>query len=799
MAACSVTAIALLLLLPREAVAQMPMPAFPHAIDAAAAGSAANAATTPRPYLTWADYPVRPGQTVLLEGSNLPLDAAVEITAVSSGQVRSVQPWPGQGSANSLKFALPADLPMDVYSIIVGGSSPLLVNAPEVWSFHGDLGNSSTPGSLLRLFGRGLALVPTTPDVTPDTERSWMPGASAPPAGLTAAQTERELVALIGDALARQQRIDAQRLLDELQQSLAQHRIVAPAATATTTTRLMLTPEGLAARHEVVVLTALQADNFTASFVLPPSLALGQYRLSISNSPNDSLPYMDVSVFVSPTRPVVSTLNVRAPLAWRAERFVVPLPPPGQRYPTCKGAYGSKPGDPSRAYDSMADIATTMVKAQQNGGGTVFFRRGQYWLSGPLVVPPGVRVEGEGQSLVSLYFREDTRETAPKPSYVYSNIASVHPQNASGLLQLIPQAAGCGAQGCCVAAYDGASPSHVVLQACNHSSPRQGVNITVGHDATGGAAVSLAWGNRCLASSAGRPVLSSSICGTAEALWRIQPGLDGDSHLLQVQQLPIAAGCLTAAVPRNSKAKPRTELELDQCWHINATANFIIPGIAPPPPPVTPTTTAWAVANITLYISHWYNGVFTVDNPEFFSLRGVRVRANPWFAENPSDRQNSTRGRTAPYQIGNMFNSHMLVANAENFEVLDCDLFSAGGSVIHSSRNGPARFGNVARNRIFNGMTSHWFDNARNVIFEDNWMTGVSLTAYGNNIDTYGGGYAQNIVLRNNTVGYHCKSRLHSTCIWRLFCTPPPLDHRFFQSFPFPVALPLHPVLCATS
>ena len=31
--------------------------------------------------------------------------------------------------------------------------------------------------------------------------------------------------------------------------------------------------------------------------------------------------------------------------------------------------------------------------------------------------------------------------------------------------------------------------------------------------------------------------------------------------------------------------------------------------------------------------------------------------------------------------------------------------------------------------RMWNGMTSHWFDNARDIIYESNVMTGVSLTA----------------------------------------------------------------------
>ena len=54
----------------------------------------------------------------------------------------------------------------------------------------------------------------------------------------------------------------------------------------------------------------------------------------------------------------------------------------------------------------------------------------------------------------------------------------------------------------------------------------------------------------------------------------------------------------------------------------------------------------------------------------------------------------------------------MVTANTMNFAVTDSDLYGAGGAIIYSSKGGPARFGDISRNRIWNGMTSHWFDNA---------------------------------------------------------------------------------------
>lgn len=35
--------------------------------------------------------------------------------------------------------------------VSVAGSAPLLLNAPEVWTVHGDLGNTSTPGGWVSL------------------------------------------------------------------------------------------------------------------------------------------------------------------------------------------------------------------------------------------------------------------------------------------------------------------------------------------------------------------------------------------------------------------------------------------------------------------------------------------------------------------------------------------------------------------------------------------------------------------------------------------------------------------------
>ena len=51
--------------------------------------------------------------------------------------------------------------------------------------------------------------------------------------------------------------------------------------------------------------------------------------------------------------------------------------------------------------------------ADANQGGVVYFPRGQYFVTGPLLVPNGVILRGEAAELVSIYFGEDNEHSAP--------------------------------------------------------------------------------------------------------------------------------------------------------------------------------------------------------------------------------------------------------------------------------------------------------------------------------------------------------------------------------------------------
>ena len=51
-----------------------------------------------------------------------------------------------------------------------------------------------------------------------------------------------------------------------------------------------------------------------------------------------------------------------------------------------------------------------------------------------------------------------------------------------------------------------------------------------------------------------------------------------------------------------------------------------------------------------------------------------------------------------------------------------------------------------------NGGACHWFDQAKQVIFENNICTGNNPMTMGNNLDSYGGGYQQHVYLHANKI-----------------------------------------------
>lgn len=124
------------------------------------------------PQVFWASDPVRPNETVLLQGADFAGQPRVEVTRLADGDATApagagdvgTAAWTAaavlQGSDCSLKFALPADWKMGVFACRVTAagatSAPVWINAPDPWWVQGDRGAACSPGGWLRVFGKSL-------------------------------------------------------------------------------------------------------------------------------------------------------------------------------------------------------------------------------------------------------------------------------------------------------------------------------------------------------------------------------------------------------------------------------------------------------------------------------------------------------------------------------------------------------------------------------------------------------------------------------------------------------------------
>lgn len=112
----------------------------------------AGAAVAESPVVTWASYPVGGGEHVLLHGGDWGANPRVEV----AGREEAATVLSDTG----LVFPLPGNGEAIVEGRVRNGqgvSRPFTLNAPTVWWLQGDGGDASTPGGVLRVFGRSLA------------------------------------------------------------------------------------------------------------------------------------------------------------------------------------------------------------------------------------------------------------------------------------------------------------------------------------------------------------------------------------------------------------------------------------------------------------------------------------------------------------------------------------------------------------------------------------------------------------------------------------------------------------------
>ena len=126
-----------------------------------------------QPRVFWASAPVRPDETVLVQGSDLGPNAVVEMARLGDEptkepgptDIKLIRKWTAvpvlQASDESLKFAVPAAWEPGVfaYRIQVGKTvtEPKLLNQPDPWWVQGDEGEAASPGGWLRVLGKSLS------------------------------------------------------------------------------------------------------------------------------------------------------------------------------------------------------------------------------------------------------------------------------------------------------------------------------------------------------------------------------------------------------------------------------------------------------------------------------------------------------------------------------------------------------------------------------------------------------------------------------------------------------------------
>ena len=322
------------------------------------------AGAPPAPTITWASQPVLPGETCVLQASNF-VGATVLLTPLDHGEPQqAITITPHTYGNASVFFTVPAGIPVGPFSCrlrsVTDGalSAPFAVNQPDAWWWQGDLGNRSTCGGWLRVFGSSLSF----------------PGAM-----------HRTAVRLC------------------------------PVAGTGPCTVLVAMDENPSAYHAAFAIPASEAGMLAGEYYLA-LVACG----GVTSCTDADLAFTNASTFAfgPAAMPNFNTVTVVAsrPATWAghpASGKVFNVQHFGATGFSCKT---DREDCGVHDFNATAPIKAALAAATQAGGGIVFFPKGRYMLDvgkAGLVIPDNVVLKGEARHLTSIYFAEYNQSTAP--------------------------------------------------------------------------------------------------------------------------------------------------------------------------------------------------------------------------------------------------------------------------------------------------------------------------------------------------------------------------------------------------
>ena len=291
-----------------------------------------------KPEILWASDPIRPGETVMIQGHAFGSDTVVEAGPAPGKPMQKLEIL--DRNEQCLKALIPADWKPNAFALQVStaaGRAVTLLNRPHTIWWVGDLGKRQTPGGRFRICGRNMlgdlkgVRVRLTGPIT---------------GGINACTP------ILGrdGALSRPRRAGPARPICGCRSSSA----------------------GVHKGADAVI---EKAEDFALTAVLPADTPPGEYSLQVHNGWGSEAGWSD---------PIPFTVEHAEP--WPQTVFNV----------MDFGATGDG------IADDTAAVQVALAKAEASGGGIVFFPLGRYEIRGTLRMPRFTVLRGEKREWVEL-------------------------------------------------------------------------------------------------------------------------------------------------------------------------------------------------------------------------------------------------------------------------------------------------------------------------------------------------------------------------------------------------------------